>query len=181
MSIFKLVSVSNQVIYNKLMNRNDFCFMNLLKSFTKETGLDETIIDIESSIKLINKENNLDVKAILYVEDEGILRDITQTFGEKVGHYIKTVPTAEKAESIIKKNPNLYSIVLLDKHLPGVDGDDFAIKLKQFSPNVQVCIVTGDKLSVRKDFVSNGIDRIIEKPLNFNIFKNTVGTNKKAA
>lgn len=179
MSNFKLVSVSNQVIYQKILNEKDFCFMSFLKDFSKDTGMDESILDIKKSISLINRENNMSLQTILHVEDESILRDLTDTFGEKAGHYIKSVSSSEDAEKLIVQNPNLFSVVLLDKHLPGLDGDKFGLKLKSFSPGVQVCIVTGDPDSLDKKITNKGIDRVIKKPLSYDIFCNTIGSKSK--
>jgi len=182
MSQFKLVGKNNDVIFSKLVPRNEFCFMELLKSFYKDTGLDESFINLKKSIELINQENGMEIKAILHVEDESLLRDMSKTFGTKLGHYIRTVPNSEVAEKIIVKDPSLYSIVLLDKHLPGLDGDKFGIKLKSYNPSIEVCIVTGDPKSIDSDILKKGIDRVIQKPLSFNIFKNTIGeTSKKVA
>lgn len=55
MSQFKLVEKNNDVIFSKLVPKNEFCFMELLKSFYKDTGLDESFIDLRKSINLINQ------------------------------------------------------------------------------------------------------------------------------
>ena len=179
MNNFKLISTSGQSIYQKILNKKDFCFMEFLEGFKKETGMDESLLDIKKSLSTINKETGMNLKAILHVEDESILRDLTDTFGEKAGHYIKSVPSSEDAEKVIVNNPNLYDVVLLDKHLPGLDGDKFGLKLKSFSPKVQVCIVTGDPESLDSTILQKGIDRIISKPLNYDTFCNTIGDKNK--
>lgn len=145
MSQFKLVEKNNDVIFSKLVPKNEFFFMELLKSFYKDTGLDESI-----------------------------LRDMSKTVGTKLGYYIRTVPNSEIAEKIVVKNPSLYSIVLLDKPLHGLDADKFGIKLTSYNPNIEVSIVTGDPSFIAPNIFKKGIDRVIQKPLSFDIFKNTL-------
>lgn len=182
MANFKLVSISNQVIYQKIMSKDNFCFMKFLKEFNRDTGMNESILNIRKSLDLINSDNNMSLKAILHVEDESLLRDIATNYGEKAGHYMVSVGSSEVAEKVVVEQPNLYDIVLLDKHLPGLDGDKFGLKLKRFSPEIMVCIVTGDPESINKEDIKSGIDRVIKKPLNYNIFCNTIGDrNNKVA
>lgn len=116
----------------------------------------------------------MDIKAILHVEDESILRDMSKIVGTKLGYYIRTVPNSEIAEKIVVKKPSLYSIVLLDKPLHGLDGDKFGIKLKSYNPNIEVSIVTGDPNSIEPNIFKKGIDRVIQNHLSFDIFKNTL-------
>jgi CheY-like chemotaxis protein len=161
---------------------DDFFIMKLLAEFDKSSGFKRKDIDLEKTIKKINKQYKLNIKAILTVEDDATLRSILSKYGERSGHYIEAVESAEDAEKLVRKHPYLYNIVLLDKNLPGLDGVSFGVKLKEFAPQIKAFGITGDIDSVDSEYaLTHGFERIIEKPISLDAFKNATGLIKKAA
>ena len=62
---------------------------------------------------------------ILLVEDMPEIALITRKLTEKAGHDIKWVATAEEAWDLLQDEPHLPELLLLDIHLPGMNGIDF--------------------------------------------------------
>lgn len=172
---FKLFNYDKQLIYSKeYYSQDKIQFSNFLTEFTNE-GLSLKTIDLSYSISIINQENHIHIKKILYVEDDTILSSVIKKFGEKAGHYIDCAFSAEAALDLIKKHPMFYDIVLLDKHLPGVDGDEFGKKLKDYNHDVKIFMVTGDTSSLPSNILSLGFESVISKPFTFERFTTTVG------
>lgn len=139
-------------------------------------GLTFKHVDVPRTLSLFNHEYKCQVKSILYVEDEELLGLTTKKFAEKLGHHYHSVLSAEDAIRLISKQPYLFNVVFVDKNLPGLNGEDFAVKLKSFNPNIRIFIVTGDPDSVNFTSVSKSIERVIPKPFRFEHLKNIVGT-----
>jgi CheY-like chemotaxis protein len=139
-------------------------------------GLTFKHVDIPKTLSDFNNEYKCQVRSILYVEDEELLGLTTKKFAEKLGHCYHSVLSAEEAIEIVSKQPSLFNVVFVDKNLPGLNGEEFAIKLKSFNPHIRIFIVTGDPDSVDKESVVKYVERIIAKPFRFEHLKNIVGT-----
>ena len=139
-------------------------------------GLSFKHVDVHTTIVKFNLEHGCHVKSVLYVEDEEILGLTTKKFAEKLGHFYHSVLTAEHAIKIISKQPRLFDVVFVDRNLPGLNGDEFAIRLKSFNPALKIYIVTGEPQNVQQKILKCGIERVIVKPFRFECLKNIVGT-----
>jgi CheY-like chemotaxis protein len=67
---------------------------------------------------------------ILVVEDEPTLRMAIQKKLEKSGYLVTAVASAEDGLNLLKTNSYVPSIIWLDYYLPGMNGLDFLIKVK---------------------------------------------------
>ena len=175
MKAFKLLDNNGTILYTKNYEDKEFSFMIFIEDFFNSTGLELEDVDIQKSINTINKENGLNIKSILCIEDDEILRQVAERYGVINGHFVLSVETAEEAEVLFKRYPELFSIVFIDKALPGLDGDTFSKKLKSFNKNIKAYIVTGDPSSVDESVRDCGVEEIIEKPFTYEIFSNTTG------
>lgn len=175
MSQFKIFSNQGQVLESKIINKKQFCFMDYLEDFLDESCLDISNVDLDLTIKTINRELGMNIRTVLSVEDDETLRETLTEFGRRSGHLFISAPTAEEAEKLVMRYPNLFDIVLLDKRLPGVDGDVFGKKLKSFTPKIRAHIVTGDPDSIDETLLERGIESIVKKPINYQMFLNLVG------
>ncbi len=71
-------------------------------------------------------------KKILYAEDEVSNRIILQIKLEKAGYICEVVENGEQA--IVQFKQDNYSFVILDQHMPGMNGDLVAYELLKFLP-----------------------------------------------
>lgn len=99
---------------------------------------------------------------ILFVDDN---KDLAEDFKLWFEEYdIISAPTAEAALALLRK-PNELALVLLDVHLPGMDGLAALGKIKELAPEKPVVIMTGFST---KDTAIHALtakaDNYIEKP-----------------
>ena len=65
---------------------------------------------------------------ILVVDDDARLRSLLQRFLEEAGYTVKAVGDAEQMDRALSRE--LYSLMVLDLMLPGMDGLSFCQKLR---------------------------------------------------
>ncbi|MCI6468051.1 MAG: response regulator transcription factor [Faecalicatena sp.] len=103
------------------------------------------------------------MKDILLVEDNRELAELLQTFLEKDGFTVYSVPTGEEAQAYLKENS--VKIMLLDIMLPGMDG--FAVcRAVREKGDIPILIMSA---RAEKDDKLNGFglgaDDYMEKPV----------------
>jgi CheY-like chemotaxis protein len=105
-------------------------------------------------------------KKILFVDDEvGLLDFIRQLMGHFAGPAweIFTAPDVSKALGILQEQR--IDLLVLDIHLPVVDGLQFLNLLQRKFPNVLKVVLTGDATEHhRATCLSNGAELFLEKP-----------------
>lgn len=78
---------------------------------------------------------------ILIVDDEKDLADTIGDFLEFEGHKVKPVMDGYKAIEEVKVTH--YDLVLMDIRLPGINGVETFLKIKEIDPKVRVIMMTG--------------------------------------
>jgi DNA-binding NtrC family response regulator len=78
---------------------------------------------------------------VLVVEDETRLRDVLLTSVSELGYPASGARSGEEASRMMTDDPR--DIVVLDLHLPGMDGLEFFELIRQRWPKTQVIILTG--------------------------------------
>jgi signal transduction histidine kinase/CheY-like chemotaxis protein len=106
---------------------------------------------------------------ILVVDDEPeMLNVLKQSLGRK-GHHVECTSTGKRALQLLSKNK--FDVLLLDMHLPEMDGKAIVLRLEAMDPPVSVrpIIVTGDSMSTDTAvFAENHRLPIVMKPIDFN-------------
>jgi len=100
-----------------------------------------------------------DPPVVLVVEDEPPLLEIYASWLED--HY--RVRTAGSGEEALEQYDEEVAVVLLDRLMPGLSGDEVLAELREREATVQVAMVT----AVEPDFeiVSMGVDAYLTKPI----------------
>jgi DNA-binding NtrC family response regulator len=104
------------------------------------------------------------VKSVLIIDDEAYAREHLAKVIEKKGYKVFTAGTGEDGLGIYKEHrPNC---VFLDILLPGIDGEDVFVYLKEMDPEVNVYFITGqdDIISVNKA-MDMGARGFLTKPI----------------
>lgn len=111
------------------------------------------------------------VPTILAVDDDKITRMTIKKVLEKKGYNVSDVESGEQAVEYCKKE-GLPDIVLLDLMMPGMDGFETCIKLRELENSnlLPVIMLTGmdDVESIEQSFQAGSTD-FISKPLNWPI------------
>lgn len=114
---------------------------------------------------------------ILVVDDEKYLAEIINIFLEFKGYKVKTATDGYKTIEEVKATH--YDLVLMDIRLPGINGVEVFLKIKEIDPKTRVIMMTGfsvedlveqalregDYACLHKPFNMEGLLEEIEKVL----------------
>ena len=116
--------------------------------------------------KKINKKNNQKIN-VLVVEDNKINRLVTSKILEKNNFKCKIAENGYEALSEIQKNS--FDIILMDINMPGINGFETAILIKQINRNIPIIALTAtDVNEIKNKITQSEIDEIIVKPFDEN-------------
>ncbi len=102
---------------------------------------------------------------ILWVDDEIEMLDAHITFLEQRGFGITPCSSGDDAIALIGKND--YDLVLLDEMMPGKDGLQTLVEIKDIKPYLPVVMVTkSEEESLMEDAIGQKIDDYLTKPVN---------------
>ena len=101
---------------------------------------------------------------ILLVDDNGAFIDSVKDILEDEGHNVITALNGEDAVSLIRKDS--FDIVLMDIKMPGMNGVECFIQMKEMNPDVKVILFTAYAL---EDLIQQALDEgawaVLKKPL----------------
>jgi signal transduction histidine kinase/CheY-like chemotaxis protein len=110
-----------------------------------------------------NNYNNLKDKKILVVEDNKINQMVSKKMLENKGVLCEIVENGEDAIEIAKNYK--FDMILMDVHLPGINGTIATKKIREFDTITPVIALTAISLNEnRKMLLSFGMNDIITKP-----------------
>ena len=85
--------------------------------------------------------NATEQKRVLVVDDERLIADTSSIIFSKEGYEARAVYSAEQALELI---PDwLPNLVIIDVHLPGMNGIDLAVRLKAEYPDCRLWLFSG--------------------------------------
>jgi two-component system repressor protein LuxO len=98
---------------------------------------------------------------ILAVDDEPSVLEVLALFLGEAGYHVHTASGGAAALAAFAKDP--WDVVLTDRIMPGMTGDDLAIAIKRISPETPVLMISG--LGETQKLGPNpAIDGSIKKP-----------------
>jgi DNA-binding NtrC family response regulator len=77
---------------------------------------------------------------IVLVEDEEVLRRSLGKTLERLGHSVRTAPSAEAAQDLLAEGPP--DLLITDFRLPGMSGHELLLAVKSVHPHVAVIVIT---------------------------------------
>ena len=116
----------------------------------------ETTPKIDYDSKLVNKK-------ILLVEDNKINQMITKKMLHNKKMICEIIDNGEDAIESVRKNK--YDLVLMDVHLPGINGTTATEKIRTFDKTTPIIALTAISLHENREMLlSFGMDEVITKP-----------------
>lgn len=115
---------------------------------------------------------------VLLVEDNPANQRLFQLVLESMGHSVEIAGTGEQGWSLLETAPEgTFAGVLLDMHLPGMDGFTLAGRIRErFGPGLPLIAVTALAMEGdRERVLASGCDECITKPISIPEFRARVG------
>ena len=135
--------------------------------------------EIENVRHLTGTSTEMDsslVKKILIVDDNRINRIVTQRILEKRDFECYLAESGEEALDIIKIQQ--LDIVLMDVNMPGMNGMETTLKIREFDAHLPVIALTAVEVEeMREEILRAGMNDIIHKPYDIPQFFNTIFRN----
>jgi len=119
--------------------------------------IDPVTIEINQNIEFSNEKN------ILLVEDNKINQMITQKMLERKGISCVIIDNGEDAIENVRINN--YDLILMDVHLPGINGTEATTEIRKFNNTVPIIALTAISLNENREMLlSYGMNEVITKP-----------------
>lgn len=101
---------------------------------------------------------------VLVVDDDGHVRNFLGLCLRLHGFSVWTAE-GEEALAIYRRHASAITLVLLDVHMPGLDGPHLLRALKELDPHVRCCFMSGDLgWYCEEDLLALGAERVFIKP-----------------
>jgi signal transduction histidine kinase len=115
-------------------------------------------------------------KKVLLVEDNKINQMITKKMLENKKALCEIIDNGEDAIEAVKKN--YYDLVLMDVHLPGINGTIATQKIRSFDTHTRIIALTAISLNENREMLlSYGMNDVITKPFDPNNFYKVIAQN----
>ena len=102
---------------------------------------------------------------VLVVDDEEVIRHTCAMLLESAGYTVLTAADGKEAVDLFREHQGTIKGVLLDVIMPGMDGRQCFMKLKEIRPDVRVIMVSGfTHDSVIDDVMAQGAAAFLKKP-----------------
>jgi signal transduction histidine kinase/CheY-like chemotaxis protein len=148
--------------------------VNVGTSFFFELGLkvsDKKVKKVKATA--INEEIIKD-KMVLVVEDNKINQMVTKKMLEQKGMKCKIIDNGEEAIEVMQTE-NVFDLVLMDVHLPGINGTVATEHIRKFNTQTPIIALTAISLNENREMLlSFGMDEVITKPFDPEVFYRTI-------
>ena len=105
-------------------------------------------------------------KRILIAEDSSVILNLTKKILGQQNYVIETVKNG--VEVMDKFNSEPYDLILMDIHMPKMDGMECASEIRKTNADLPIIAITGNANNYSmEDFNAAGINDFLPKPLNY--------------
>lgn len=142
-------------------------------TFSFELQFEKGIINKVKEEVIKPSQSLLTEKKVLLVEDNKINQMITQKMLEKRGISCNIIDNGEDAIEDVKINN--YDLILMDVHLPGINGTEATSEIRKFNTCTPIVALTAISLNENREMLlSYGMNEVITKPFEPEHFYNVV-------
>ena len=112
---------------------------------------------------------------VLVVDDEASVREVLSNYLSSEGHTCETAADGVEGFNLFKKNS--FDLVVTDRAMPQLNGDQMAEKIKELSPKTPILMITGfGELMKIKGEHPKSVDKILSKPLTLTAFRQAIAS-----
>ncbi len=156
-------------------------------SLNSKVGLGATFsfalpFEVGENVIVNIKENKFDEssvknKKILLVEDNKINQMITKKMLENKGMFCRIVDNGEECVEILKEKHD-FDLVLMDVHLPGINGTIATEQIRKFNTITPIIALTAISLNENREMLlSYGMTDVLTKPFDIDNFYKVIAQN----
>ncbi len=115
----------------------------------------------------INTDPGRVSRTVLLIDDEPLVRRVAAEGLRNAGLRVLEAASGAEAVEMARTIREKVDLVLADLSMPGMDGDKAAVAVKEFHPNAQILLMSGDASTVKGH-------RFLSKPFTLNQLVNAV-------
>ncbi|MFV5692358.1 ATP-binding protein [Flavobacterium sp. LT1R49] len=131
-------------------------------SFKLQFKLGSQLVKLDEKPKTYD-DSSLKNKKILLVEDNKINQMITEKMLHNKGIFCEIIDNGEDAIEIAKKNK--FDLILMDVHLPGINGTIATEEIRKFDTKTPIIALTAISLDENREMLlSFGMNDVVTKP-----------------
>lgn len=110
---------------------------------------------------------------ILVVEDEPLVREVVSVYLTEDNHQVETAENGR--EGLEKFRACQYDLVLTDRAMPEMNGDQLAVEIKAIKPDQPVVLLTGfGDLMTGAGEKPDGVDVVVSKPFTLSTLREAI-------
>jgi len=110
---------------------------------------------------------------VLVVDDASWVRNLCSAVLKTAGHDVDTASDGPEGEQ--KARASHFDLVILDKAMPSMSGEDLAKHIKKFSPDTRIILLTGfGEVLIKEGILPDGVDMVLSKPVSVDVLSETV-------
>jgi CheY-like chemotaxis protein len=103
---------------------------------------------------------------VLVVDDQACLRDMLSLGLRQEGFAVWLAANGREAFDLYRRHGEVIDVVLLDMHMPDLDGPQTLAALQQLGPQIRCCFLSADLGSYTEDRLrSLGAAAVLHKPI----------------
>jgi signal transduction histidine kinase/CheY-like chemotaxis protein len=139
-----------------------------------EVGENEIVEKEEQIVETVDVQN----KKILLIEDNKINQMITKRMLENKGMLCKILDNGEDCVTLLKQNKEHFDLVLMDVHLPGINGTIATQQIREFNTKTPIIALTAISLNENREMLlSYGMTDVLTKPFEPEKFYKIISEN----
>lgn len=137
-------------------------------------SLDKTLLQQCSAFEPLASANLLSRRLrILVVDDEPSIRDILADSLREEGHFVDTA--VDGLDGLEHFRRGAWDVVLTDRAMPGLSGDQLAVEIKIASPYLPIVMLSGfTPADSRPEDTPRAVDVMVKKPFSIEKLKAAV-------
>ena len=104
-------------------------------------------------------------KKILIADDESMVREVLKLILTRAGYAIAEAPDGAEAVRQFAAAPDQFALVLVDRHMPGLPGQEALARMRQIDPQLKAIVFSGEMAAeLEAEPAADSHTRWLDKP-----------------
>ncbi len=131
------------------------------------------MVPMDSLVSTPKQKSRTPAMHILVVDDEEMVRNVLAEYLRVDGHDVDLAEGPTVGLRMI--NDGQYDLIITDRAMPEMSGDQLALKAKQMAPHVPILMLTGfGDFMIAKGEHPTGVDAVIGKPITIDALREAI-------